>query len=107
MYADVDDVLAKIDAIPLGDTQWSSFSIKFSDALGDNAPSWKKQAYTIHMRDALEVQEHFLANRDFTQAFDYKPYKAYSEGGHREYSNLFSAAWAWKQAVTLFSYLDT
>lgn len=103
MYETVDDVLADIDAIPLGDPQWASFNVRYSGPVNANSPSWQQQTYTVHTRDTFAVMEHFLKNQDFAEAWDYAPYEAYSPDNTRTWSNLLSASWAWKQAVGCLS----
>ncbi|KAJ3473706.1 hypothetical protein NLI96_g12866 [Meripilus lineatus] len=98
MYNSVKDVLTTIDQIPLGDLPWTSFNVRYTGPVNDNSPSWMHQVYTVHMRDTFAVQTNLLKNQDFAGAFDYVPYRAYSQDGRRHWSNLMSGQWSWKQA---------
>lgn len=100
MYNSVKDVLTTIDQIPLGDLPWTSFNVRYTGPVNDNSPSWMHQVYTVHMRDTFAVQTNLLKNQDFAGAFDYVPYRAYSQDGRRHWSNLMSGQWSWKQAVS-------
>lgn len=92
MFDSVDNVLSRINEIPLGDTQWSSFSICYCGHLNADSLAWKREMHTIHMRNTLNVQEHFLKNQDFANAFDYVPFQAFSKDGQRKWSSLLSGA---------------
>lgn len=100
MYDSMKDVLSTIDDISLGDLPWSSFHVRYTGPIDEDSPSWKRHVYTVHTRDTLAVQANFLKNQDFAGAFDYRPFRAYTQGGSRQWSNLMSGQWAWKQAVS-------
>lgn len=100
MYTTFQDVLSTIDDIPLGDLPWSSFHVRYTGPVDVHSPSWKRETYTVHTRDTFAVQQSILANKDFAQGVDYIPYQAYTEHGERQWCNLMSANWAWRQAVS-------
>ncbi len=101
MYRDVDHLLATIDAIPLGDIPWYSFSMRYTGPINGDSPSWKTATYTVHARNTFAVQAYLLQNQDFVQGFNYIPYKAYTSNGDRVWTNLMSGEWAWKRAVRI------
>ncbi|KAJ3474086.1 hypothetical protein NLI96_g12658 [Meripilus lineatus] len=98
MYDSLNDVLSTIDNIPLGDLPWSSFNVRYTGPIDEDSPSWKRHVYTVHTRNTFAVQANFLKNQDFARAFDRVPFRAYAQNGSRQWSNLMSGQWAWKQA---------
>lgn len=100
MYDSMQDVLNTIDDIAVGDLPWSSFDVRYTGAVDHHSPSWMRQTYTVYTRDTLAVQQSILENQDFAGGIDYIPYQAFTEGGARQWCNLMSANWAWKQAVS-------
>ncbi|KAJ3473741.1 hypothetical protein NLI96_g12846 [Meripilus lineatus] len=98
MFSSHHDVLTTIDEIPLGDLPWSSFNVRYTGPADGRSPSWKHQVYTVHTRNTFAVQQSILQNEDFVQTFDYVPYEAYTESGDRQWCNLLSGHWAWKQS---------
>lgn len=93
------DFLSTIDSIENGETEWETFSISFAGPLPANAPAWKKQKYIIHTRNSLRAVESMASSPDFKHSWHTRPYRQYDEHGVRQFSDLMSAHWAWKQAV--------
>ncbi|KAJ3477295.1 hypothetical protein NLI96_g10564 [Meripilus lineatus] len=98
MFSSHHNVLTTIDEIPLGDLPWSSFNVRYTGPLDERSPSWQHQVYTVYTRNTFAVQQAILQNEDFAQMFDYVPYEAYTEAGSRQWCNLLSGHWAWKQS---------
>lgn len=63
-FVDVDDMLATIDSIELGDAPWESFECT-PDASGPDSPPWMKETYEVWFRDADRMADNMIANPDF------------------------------------------
>ncbi|KAI0349284.1 hypothetical protein OH77DRAFT_1584128, partial [Trametes cingulata] len=98
-FASHRDMANVIDSIPHGDVPWQSFTITYNGPLPQaSVPPWMTQEYEIHFRDPRLVTIWMLRNPDFDGEFNVSPYREYNEDGEREYTNLMSAEWAWRQA---------
>lgn len=100
-FADKDELYAAIDAIPLGGASWKALTVKYAGPLpqqGD-VPSWMTDEHEVFYRDPVEVVKNQLENPVFNGQIDYTPYKEFDCEGNRQWSNLMSGDWAWKQAV--------
>jgi hypothetical protein len=90
-----------IDATPLGDIPWKSFSLHFNGNQPEGeVPSWMDASYDVWFRDPHQLVHNIISNPDFENGFDYTPYQEHDANGSRRYHNLMSANWAWKQAVS-------
>ncbi|KLO08398.1 hypothetical protein SCHPADRAFT_916959 [Schizopora paradoxa] len=96
-FSNSQDLLATIDAIQVGDVPWQSFVCeRVSD--DPNAPEWTRQEYEVWFRDVDKVSDVMIANTDFNNEVDPRPYREYNRQGRRRYSNFMSGDWAWDQA---------
>jgi len=104
-FADIRDLHKTIDSTPLGDVKWQSFSVKYTGTRPDtNVPPWMDQNFDVWYRDPREVVQGMLANPEFSQEFDYRPYREYSADGNvRQWQDFMSGNWAWDQAVSCLS----
>ena len=95
------DLHRQIDAIPLGDIPWECFSLKYGGAPPQmvNPPEWKLAEHEIWYRNPRLVIKNILANPDFHGHINYAAYRE-SENGKRQYSNVMSGNWAWKESVS-------
>ena len=94
-----DELYAMIDAIKDGDVAWDSFTIKYNgERPTESVPPWMNQSFQVWFRDPLQVLENQLANPDFKHHIDYAPKRVF-RNGKREYKDLMSGDWSWKQAV--------
>ncbi|KAI9056389.1 hypothetical protein FKP32DRAFT_1586143 [Trametes sanguinea] len=91
-------LLNAIDGIRCGDTQWDSYSLRYGGPITPDSPLWKRVEYVLYSRDSLEAVENMAASPDFQGAWHTRPYRQYDENGTRQYSDLMSGHWAWKQA---------
>lgn len=99
-FADHRDLYSVIDSIQLGQNPWACFSVRYSGPLpSTDIPSWMTQTYEVWYRDPRKTALNMLNNPDFDGEFNYQPYRKFHADGEREYSNLMSGNWAWKQAV--------
>ncbi|KAI0371908.1 hypothetical protein BV20DRAFT_1065308, partial [Pilatotrama ljubarskyi] len=101
-FADHRDMADVIDGIPRGDVPWQSFTVTYNGPLPQDGgvPPWMTQEYEIHFRDPRLATIWMLRNPDFDGEFNVSPYREYNEDGEREYTNLMSAEWAWRQAAS-------
>jgi hypothetical protein len=89
-----------IDATPLGDIPWKSFSLQFNGNRPEGeVPSWMDADYDVWFRDPLQLVHNIISNPDFENGFDYVPYQEHDGDQSRCYHNFMSANWSWKQAV--------
>lgn len=95
------DLYNTIDASPLGDVAWESFSLKYNGPLprrGD-VPSWMNSEFDVWFWDPQLLVKNLLSNPDFKNEFDYAPYHEYDKEGNHRFQDFMSGDWASKQAV--------
>ncbi|KAG1866814.1 hypothetical protein F4604DRAFT_1881698 [Suillus subluteus] len=100
-FADHKDLYKTIDNIPIGGVNWQSFKIQYSGEKPDipDVPSWMNQQFDVWYRDPREVARNILANPDYVNDFDYRPFHEYSVSkDERRYQDFMSGDWAWQQA---------
>jgi hypothetical protein len=103
-----EDLYKTIDATPLGDVPWESFSLSYQGARPpDNVPSWMESGYDVWFRDPRTVVRNLLANPDFNNEFDYAPYQEYDANNEHRYRDFMSGNWSWKQAVNFSRVFNT
>jgi hypothetical protein len=105
-FADHKDLYKTIDNIPIGGVNWQSFKIQYSGEKPDipaDVPSWMSQQFDVWYCDPREVARNILANPDYVNDFDYRPFREYSVSkDEHHYQDFMSGDWAWKQAVRVF-----
>ncbi|KAG0693860.1 hypothetical protein DFH29DRAFT_815943 [Suillus ampliporus] len=99
-FADYRDLYKTIDKTPLGDVKWESFSVCYNGERPDtDVPPWMDQVFEVWYRDTQEVIRNMLANPDYAQEFDYRPYREFStDSSERQWKDFMSGDWAWDQA---------
>lgn len=92
-----------IDAIPLGDAPWRSFTAPYTGPrpLEGKVPCWMNAEHVVWYCDPRIIVRNMLANPDFKDQFDAAPYRCYDANGRRHYQHLMSGNWAWEQSVSL------
>ncbi|KAI1789248.1 hypothetical protein LXA43DRAFT_1155148, partial [Ganoderma leucocontextum] len=95
------DVLEAIDSVEYGEVSWRTYAFRYEGPVSPNSPSWKREVYFVHCRDALRVAENLASSPDFNGRFDYVPYEEFTGPNCRQVSNLMSGRWAYKQADTI------
>ncbi|KAH9900045.1 hypothetical protein C8Q73DRAFT_787874 [Cubamyces lactineus] len=98
LFSSHQHLLDTIDAIPYGDSEWTTFVIRYAGPVAPDAPKWQRESYIVHARDSRTVVANMVSNPDFNGSWDMCPYREFDEHGTRIYSNLLSAHWSWKQA---------
>ena len=94
------DVYDTIDATPLGDIPWKSFSLQYNGNKPEGeVPSWMDANYDVWHYDVRQLVHNIISNPDFENGFDYTPYQERDGDQSRHYHNFMSANWSWKQAV--------
>jgi hypothetical protein len=106
-FSDHNDLYETIDASPLGDVPWQSFTVNYTGERpeGGRIPPWMETEYEVWFRDPLTVVRNLLANPDFNGQFDYTPMREFTNtasgmpSDNRRFQNFFSGNWVWTQAV--------
>ncbi|KAG1759770.1 hypothetical protein EDD22DRAFT_955544 [Suillus occidentalis] len=108
-FADHRDLYATIDAIPLGEVKWESFSCLYTGEKPEGSyPPWMDGTFDVWYRDPHQVVQNMLANPDFAHEMDFRPYREFSTLGEEcHYRDFMSADWAWDQADTISKDPDT
>ena len=98
----------QIDAIELSGIRWENAPLRYEKPLPETARTteWKMVQYDVWHRNPREVIKHILARPDLEGHVDYMPYQEFN-GVQRQYSNMMSGDWAWKQSVRLSFPLNT
>ena len=97
------DLHKQIDAIELGNVQWESTPLKYDHPLPTTTrpPEWMTAEYDVWYRDPHKVVKNMPANPDFDRHIDYVAYREF-DGERRQYGNMMSGDWAWRQSVCFF-----
>ena len=99
-FSNHEELYSTIDATPLGDVPWESFSLKYNGILPDhNIPPWMTSEYDVWFRDPNTLVRNLISNPDFRDEFDYSPLREFDTAENRRYQDFMSGNWAWKQAV--------
>ncbi|KAG2754832.1 hypothetical protein P692DRAFT_20720601 [Suillus brevipes Sb2] len=100
LFTDHHDVYRTIDNTPLGDVKWRSFSVKYTGDIPDEGPTpWMTESYDVWFRDPHQVVQNMLANPDYAQEVDLRPYREFAtETNERQWQDFMSGDWAWNQA---------
>lgn len=100
-FSNTADMHNHIDAIPLGDAPWQCIKARYSGPLPEDAPPWMNEEYEIWCRDPRTIARIMLNNADFKSEFHTAPHREYTPQGERQYTDLMSGNWAWRQAVSI------
>jgi hypothetical protein len=99
-FADHRDLYNTVDATPLADVRWQTFTANYQGERPDDAvPPWMDAEYDVWFRDPLAVVRELVGNPDFDGEFDYTPFREFEANGERRLQDFFSGDWAWSQAV--------
>jgi hypothetical protein len=79
-FADHTDLYEMIDASPLDDVPWQSFTVNYTGELPTwgRIPPWMGAEYEVYFRDLLTVIHNLLVNPDFDGEFDYTPMQEFT-----------------------------
>ncbi|KAG2079823.1 uncharacterized protein F5147DRAFT_749460 [Suillus discolor] len=97
-FANHKDMYATIDATPLGDTPWKSFTMCYNGVRPEqDIPPWMDGKYDVWYRDPLQMVRSMLANSELDGGIEFSPYRDYTTENKRYWKNFMSADWAWNQ----------
>ncbi|KAF7776576.1 hypothetical protein Agabi119p4_4969 [Agaricus bisporus var. burnettii] len=102
-FASAAQMYETIDSIQHGDAPWNHLKASVPHDLDKETPSWKKKEYDIWYRDPDTVLKLMLQNSDFEGKFDYAPYVEVGMGGEREWSDVMSGNYAWRQSSQIYT----
>lgn len=100
-FENAQDLYQTIDSIHHGAASWTSFSIAYTGPPDPDTP-WKHVKYPVYTRNSLTVLKNMAASPDLDGKWEYRPYEKYVGENNREFSNLMSGRFAYKQAVSEF-----
>lgn len=94
------DLHQQIDAIELGSVSWENISLKYNGPLPETTrrPEWMTREYDVWYRDPRQIIKNILARPELDGHVDYVAYQEFN-GEQRQYGNLMSGNWAWRQSV--------
>ncbi|KAF8502848.1 hypothetical protein F5888DRAFT_1607397 [Russula emetica] len=93
------NLYSTIDATPLGDCPWQSFTLEYNgDRPENNVPSWMTSKYDVWFRSPCKLLENMVSNPDFDGEFDVTPLQEHDMAGNHRFQNFMSGNWSWKQA---------
>lgn len=81
------DVLDAIYTIGYGEASWRTFAFRFDSPVSLDSPSWKRETFLVHCRDALRVAQNLASYLDFNTRFGYVPDEEYTSPGFLRVSN--------------------
>ncbi|KAK7684223.1 hypothetical protein QCA50_012547 [Cerrena zonata] len=97
-FASAKEMYEVIDATPLGDAPWKSFTASYTGPRPNtDVPSWMTMKHEVWFRDPKVILKNLLENPDFKDEFDVAPYRQYTTSGSRRYQHFMSGDWAWNQ----------
>lgn len=102
-YENHNHLYSTIDATPLGDAPWHSFSVHYSGETPDTPAPWMVAEYDVWCRDIKTIMENMLSNPDFDGEIDYAAKQVFEEDGQRQFRDFMPGNWAFKQSMSLTS----
>lgn len=103
-FADAKDLYNVIDNAEHGDLPWQSFTVSYSgeEQADDPAgiPTWMQAEFRVWHRNADAILSQQLANSDYAKELDFAPKQVWSDNDVRQYCDLMSGEWAWREAVS-------
>jgi hypothetical protein len=101
-WTSAQDLYNTIDSIQLGDAPWKVYKICYQGPLpAGTPPKWMTETYELCTHNSWLVLHNQLAALEFKGKTNYVPYWQFDGKGRHIWSNLMSADWAWRQAVSL------
>ncbi|KAG2147840.1 uncharacterized protein EDB93DRAFT_1103923 [Suillus bovinus] len=98
-FANYRDMYTTIDATPLSDTPWKSFTLCYNGAKPEqDVLLWMDGQYDVWYRDPLQMTRSILANCAFNGGIKYSPYHNYTTKDKQYFKKFMSGDWVWKQA---------
>jgi Plavaka transposase len=101
-WANAQELYATIDSIRHGQAAWKTYKLCYNGVLPEGTPPrWMTSTFELCTRDSRTLLHQQLETTDFKDKIHYMPYKQFRGDGSRIWSNLMSADWAAKQAVSV------
>jgi hypothetical protein len=101
-WANSNELYATIDAIQHGNAPWKVYKVRYQGPLPPGTtPKWMSQTYELCARDSRLLLHQQLATSHFKDKINMSPYRQFDAQRERMWSNMMSADWAWKQAVSI------
>ncbi|KAG1741478.1 uncharacterized protein EDB91DRAFT_1237140 [Suillus paluster] len=98
------DLYDTIDATPLGDVPWETFSMSYTGTKPlHDIPPWMNATYDVWFCNPHLLLHGLLRNPDFDREMEYVPYQDYTLEDKRCFKNFFSGNWASNQAVRAYT----
>ena len=95
------EMYSTINAIQEGNAPWKTIKFKYNGPCPPTPPKWMLETYELCTWDLRILLHQQLVTTNFSDKIDYVPYRQFNAKGDRTWSNLMSADWAWKQAVSI------
>ena len=105
LFSDYKQMYQTIDNTELGDVKWQSFAVKYTGDQGPDPAPWMNDHYDVWFRDPHEVVCNMLANPEFADDMDYRPFREYdAKTSTRHWQDFMLGDWAWRQAVSIAAF---
>ncbi|KDQ51190.1 hypothetical protein JAAARDRAFT_140696, partial [Jaapia argillacea MUCL 33604] len=101
IYRNCADMEETINAIEYGESNWTSFKVKYSEEITPESPAWKREEFVIHTRDSRSIVRSIVGSVDFDGHFDYVPFEEFTGPDCQRWSNFMSGRWAFQKADTI------
>ncbi|KDQ56151.1 hypothetical protein JAAARDRAFT_195354 [Jaapia argillacea MUCL 33604] len=101
IYRNCADMEETIDAIEYGESNWTSFKVKYSEEITPESPAWKREEFVVHTRDSCSIVWSIVGSVDFDGHFDYVPFEEFTGPDCQRWSNFMSGRWAFQKADTI------
>jgi len=100
-WSNAKELYATIDTIQHGEAPWRTFELRYNGPLPEGTPPrWMSETFELCTRDSRTLLHQQLGMNEFKDEIHYVPYQQFRGDGSRVWSNLMSADWAAKQAVS-------
>lgn len=101
-WSNAQELYATIDNIQHGEAPWRTYKLHYNGLLPEGTPPrWMTDTFELCTRDSRTLLHRQLAMNEFKDKIHYMPYQQFRGDGSRVWSNLMSADWVAKQAVSV------
>ncbi|TBU53492.1 hypothetical protein BD310DRAFT_774757, partial [Dichomitus squalens] len=97
-FSSTDTMYHTIDDIDFGNIEWKTIKVRYTGPMDPEA-HWMHDEYEFHYRDIEQALVNMAGSAEFENSWDYVPFEEYPAQNNRQFSNLMSAHFAWKQAI--------
>ncbi|TBU51366.1 hypothetical protein BD310DRAFT_834530 [Dichomitus squalens] len=96
-FTNAEEMYDTIDNIDYGSLDWKSIKICYTGPAEPDA-HWKHEEYELYYRDIEHAMLNMAGCTEFYGNWDYIPFEEYTGENNRQFSNMMSARFPWKQA---------